>query len=620
MRSWREASLNLALVVWAWLVLTTEGLSLIHQLHGGGITTVWGLLLLGLVGYGWQNRRFRLRFSIKFRSWPLEDQVLLGGVALIVVILAVIAGVAPPNTWDSMSYHLPRIMQWLQQGSLAHYPTANLRQLYQAPGAEYAMLHLYAWGGGDFLLNFVQWGSMVGSLIAISLIAQQLGAGLTGQVYGMVFAATLPMGILQATSTKNDYLCGFWLLCVIYFTLIVWRQPRPTAKILLKLSASLGFLFLTKSTGYLFALPWILALLWKHWRSVATPLGLFAGLPLLIPGGHYLRNWQLFGSPFATGDHQLINSLFTPIAVLSNLSKNIALHLPISYNTVPFVNRLITAFHQILGISADDPRLNWQGSSFTTHFSTSEADAGNPLHLYLILTIFSLLLLKVSCGKSLDDRRIAWQMIRYGLTIVGSFVLFSGLLQWQVWHSRLHLPLFVAIAPLIGSTLAASVKPRLSFWIMMFLLIFSSLWLFWSETKPVFSSQNIFNIPREEQYFMMLPYSNAYQETMDYLAGQGCDRLGLKLGEDDWEYPFWALSRSRFPTLPQFRHVLVENSSQGIENQEEFRPCGIIQITLEPQSQLTTHWGSFLHHWQPPSDQGIMPNSAIHLYEPEDHL
>lgn len=536
------------------------------------------------------------------------------GVALIVVILAVIAGVAPPNTWDSMSYHLPRIMHWLQQGSLAHYPTANLRQLYQAPGAEYAMLHLYALGGGDRLLNFVQWGSMVGSFIAISLIAQQLGAGLKGQLYSIVFAATLPMGILQATSTKNDYLCGFWLLCVIYFTLIVWRQPRPTAKTLLRWSASLGFLFLTKSTGYLFALPWIVALLWKHGRSLATPLGLFAFLPGLIQIGHYSRNWQLFGSPFATGEDQLINGVFTPITVLSNFSKNIALHLPISYNTVPFNNQLITTFHRILGISADDPRLNWQGSAFTTHFSTSEAYTGNPLHLYLILAIFSLLLFNVSCAKSLDDRRVAWKIIRYGLAIVGGFVLFSGLLQWQMWHSRLHLPLFVVIAPLIGSALEAYFEPRLSFFVAMFLLMFSSLWLFWSETKPVFSSQNIFNIPREEQYFMMLPYGDAYRETMDYLASQGCDRIGLKLGEDDWEYPFWAFSVSRFPTMPQFHHVLVENSSSLAEKSEEFRPCGMIQITLEPQPKLATPWGSFPHHWQPPSDQGIMPNSAIHLY------
>lgn len=46
MRSWRETSLDLALAAWAWLVVTTEGLSLIHQLNGGalpelGVCSCW---------------------------------------------------------------------------------------------------------------------------------------------------------------------------------------------------------------------------------------------------------------------------------------------------------------------------------------------------------------------------------------------------------------------------------------------------------------------------------------------------------------------------------------------------------------------------------------------------
>lgn len=173
----------------------------------------------------------------------------------------------------------------------------------------------------------------------------------------------------------------------------------------------------------------------------------------------------------------------------------------------------------------------------------------------------------------------------------------------------------MAIAPLIGSTLEDCIKPRLSFFIAIFLLIFSSLWLFWSETKPVFAQQNIFNIPREHQYFMMLPYADAYRETIDYLAGQGCDRIGLKLGEDDWEYPLWAFSQRTFPTLPQFHHVLVENSSQFAGNQAEFRPCLILHIG-QHQPTFLTPWDPFTEYWQPPSDQGILPNSQINLYQP----
>jgi hypothetical protein len=51
-----------------------------------------------------------------------------------------------------------------------------------------------------------------------TLIAkQQLGANQTGQLIAAVFVATIPMGILQASSTQNDYVLSFWLICFVYF-------------------------------------------------------------------------------------------------------------------------------------------------------------------------------------------------------------------------------------------------------------------------------------------------------------------------------------------------------------------------------------------------------------------
>ncbi|HSO12589.1 MAG TPA: hypothetical protein VLT51_09455, partial [Anaerolineales bacterium] len=49
------------------------------------------------------------------------------------LILGVTAFVAAPNTWDSMTYHLSRVMHWEQNQSLAFYPTSISRQLYLGP-------------------------------------------------------------------------------------------------------------------------------------------------------------------------------------------------------------------------------------------------------------------------------------------------------------------------------------------------------------------------------------------------------------------------------------------------------------------------------------------------------
>ena len=39
------------------------------------------------------------------------------------------------NNWDSMAYHLSRAAYWLQEGSLAHYSGASVRQIANPPNA-----------------------------------------------------------------------------------------------------------------------------------------------------------------------------------------------------------------------------------------------------------------------------------------------------------------------------------------------------------------------------------------------------------------------------------------------------------------------------------------------------
>lgn len=610
---WRQGFLDLALLVTGWVILSTEVLSLFEVLTPLAIALSWVLFSLGCGAYAWGTRRPRQHISPKqVAPFDLEERVLLGGVGLILLLLGIMAAIAPPNTWDAMTYHLPRIMHWLQQGSVAHYPTANLRQLYQTPGAEYAMLHLYALGGSDRWLNVVQWLSAIGCLVGVSLIAQHLGASRRGQIYSLVFVATLPMGILQATSPKNDYLCGFWLVCFIYFSLVAMGRDRLTLPLLLRLSTSLGFLFFTKSTGYLFAFPFIIGIFIRHWRIFRTPKIAFLVLPFVINLGHYGRNLAAFGSVFFTGDDIATNQIFTPLAILSNLIKNIAIHLPISYETIIPIQNFIISIHQKIGISANDPRLTWDNSSFNVVFSTSENTAGNPFHIYLLIII--LLMLCIHLQKIWTQDKT---LLLYGGAVGGGFLLFCGVLKWQLWHSRLHLPLFIAIAPVVGVVMDDYFKRRIALYLCFLLLASSSFWLLWSETKPIATHGNIFTIPRQEQYFMMLPYATGYQETAAYLQQTGCDRIGLWTGADAWEYPLWVLLRDQPGVMPQVRHVFVDNESNQVSlsrEQSEKPICAIAQIGPLQTPPIPTPWGEFDQVWSPPSDGRQLVNSQLHVY------
>jgi hypothetical protein len=74
-----------------------------------------------------------------------------------------------------------------------------------SPGAEVAVLQVYVVGQSDRLVNFVSWFAMLASLVVVSHLAKRMGAGPTGQWFGVVFAAAIPMGIVQASSTMTDY-------------------------------------------------------------------------------------------------------------------------------------------------------------------------------------------------------------------------------------------------------------------------------------------------------------------------------------------------------------------------------------------------------------------------------
>ena len=130
--------------------------------------------------------------------------VCLPGCAVVVAVTGLIALVAAPNTWDSMTYHLTRVMHWQQDRSLDFYATNIQRQLHLTPGGGVCDPHLHLLSGGDRLDNLPQWLARTGGLFVVSLIAARLGATARGQAFAALFCATPPMGILQSTSTQND--------------------------------------------------------------------------------------------------------------------------------------------------------------------------------------------------------------------------------------------------------------------------------------------------------------------------------------------------------------------------------------------------------------------------------
>ena len=453
--SWRECIL-LAAVFWGFLlVIITELLSLFNLITFPGIAGAWGCSsLIGVFIYiSKRNKKTLMRRSGVTLSLSRAEIFLLICVTLVVLVLALAAYIAPPNTWDSLWYHMGRVVHWMQNKNVNYYPTQIIPQLVNAPFSEFAILHLQVLSGQDRFANFVQWFSMIGSLIGVSLITKLLGGGNPRkQVFAAVITATIPMGILQATSTQTDYVTSFWLVCFVFFLMRLIRRPGNMLYSVIT-GMSLGLALLTKHTAYFYALPfliWYLLAGLKNLKVKAARSFLIIGLfAILINAGFYMRNYDLSGDILGrnTAQDHVLNTSFAPKSIFSNIVRHISLH---TFSPFESMNKFsimgVEKAHTLLNIDISDPHTTANKSYFPVGFTLSEDHTGNFLHFMLAL-IATLLFLFSRRGRENRD------LSNYATALAFSFILLCLMLKWQSFASRFHLALFVLGAPFIALAL-----------------------------------------------------------------------------------------------------------------------------------------------------------------------
>lgn len=571
---WRSSFLSSS-VVWGVLsTLSAEVLSIFNLLILPWLAFFWGIAaaLAALLYYFAADNSQKIDVVV-----PAFLRVLLGAVMSIVLTTGLVALVAPPNTWDSMTYHMSRVVHWIQNRSVDHYPTNIIRQLELTPWAEYAILHLQILSGQDYFANLIQWFSMVGCVLGVTLLAERLGADVRGQLFSAVTAVTIPMGILQASSTQNDYVVAFWLVCFVYFGMLV--NERLTRTNVLIAGAGLGLAVLTKGTAYIYAFPfvcWIFLTGFKnHGWKIFLAVFVAVLVVLLLNIGFFKRNYELFGNPLRSGYFKVNNEVHTPRALLSNIMKNLGLHIGTPFNKI---NRELTSSivfaHLLMHSDVNDPKISWDGTQFqVTKTSVHEDSAGNPLHLLAIMVVAVLLFWK----KKL---RHLPTMLPYVYAVTAAFLLFSFLLKWQPWASRLHLPLFVFWSPVVGTVLG-SLKQRIIVHSVVIALLLASLpYLLYNESRPLVSNshhRSILKASRLDQYFFNRPSIETSYLSSTALAQTGhCKNIGIITGVDDWEYPLWVLTKRVNEQAPRIEHIQVTNKSKDIPL-VGFEPCLILQ-------------------------------------------
>jgi 4-amino-4-deoxy-L-arabinose transferase-like glycosyltransferase len=445
------------------------------------------------------------------------------------VLLALIltTGLASaPNNYDSMTYHLPRVMHWLQSGSVAHYYTPISRQLYQPPFAEYAIAQVISLTRTDRFAFLVQWFALLGSALGVSVLARQLGAGPFGQVLAATIFVTAPMAILQGSSTQNDLVVTFWIVVVVVAAL---DSPRDRWLRCLLAGGAVGLALLTKGTAWILLVPFIIWLtvdmVRKHRRAALVPLTAAALITVGLNAPHAYRNIETFGNAFGNEQHEYLNDEFGIGVLVSNASRNVALEISGSA-----AENVVRRLHDVIGRNADDPKTTWAGTRFEPDFNLLEDAAPNPLQMLLVVGA-------ILTGAWIRDRRLA----AYLLAVSIGFLLFSEVLRWQPWHTRLLLPLIALTAAWVAAVLPKT--ERSWYALVAFALIATGIaTALVNESRPLVGRDSVVTTGRIGDVF---PRSRP-EFRASYLAAvkelKGCKRVAVQISDDfSWEYPMWTL-------------------------------------------------------------------------------
>ena len=598
---WRGSILFGAVVWGLFITVVTEIYSIFNFINFWSILTAWIFIifvLLLIIIFGKKDFS-SLKISIPLKTLPDFEFFLLVCVSTIIIVVGIIAFIYPPTNYDSMTYHMARVMHWIQNHNINFYPTANLRQLHQNPWTEYAILHLQILNKGDLFANSVQWLFMIGNIIGASLIAKELKASNRGQLFASVFCATIPMAILQGSSTQTDGAVSFWLLSFIYFVLLI----RNKVNVYWSFGAgiALGLALLTKATAYVFAFPFlvwlVISLFVKNAPKKWLALMLIAVIALAINSGHYVRNYNLYSNPLGPGveegSRSYANEVFSLSSVSSNLIRNLSLHYITPFPQInSFSTRVINYFHRAIKLAPNDERTTYTPSEFMIAGKiTHEDSAPNLWHLSLIV-IFLLFYIFNRHRNNIVDV--------YVLLLVVAFILFCGYLKWQPWNSRLHLPLFVLFSPFLGLFLSENKSSKVAVITLMLVLASSSPFLFQNHTRPLNGDFEInFLESRDAQYFNSNPrIRDIYGEAAVKLSEIGCPRVGLVFDHNSYEYPLWVILKHRINNDVFIEHVNVSNVSKNLDNSPYRQPlCAVLSINSEPPNEISVDDKVYSLYW-----------------------
>jgi hypothetical protein len=267
----------------------------------GGLTP-WGLGFLGLAGLGFLTVRGAHRRIPRF-ALPPVGPVLLTLAGILLLRLAFQVWFFSPHLLDALSYHLPKVAEWVRAGAFTRELGLDSHASFPA-GFELVETWWVVFLRHDVLIEMAGVEFLVLAFAAANSLAQHIGLDRRWAFFAAILTALTPGLSLQAVSCLNDGpIAALWLATAALIT-----ARAPTLTLLIPIGLGLGI-----KPSFAYALPGLALLhhlLRRESPSKATharELAALAFTALGVGAFWYVRNALWFGNPLhPVGSHGLV--------------------------------------------------------------------------------------------------------------------------------------------------------------------------------------------------------------------------------------------------------------------------------------------------------------------------
>ena len=536
-----------------YIYLTTELLGIFGKLSIINNRIVFSILLiLVLVG-------FVVTIGKKLRITRDIQSIIFISFAIIMLFMAC---VTVPHNFDSMTYHLPRVMHWIQNGSLEYWYTSDVREVCSQPLAEYTLLNLFCLIGNDQLFNVPQWYGYVFCTLLTVFILQEMRVRSEYVFVGMILVMTTPIVIAEGVTTQNDLFSTIWPLTFLYFSIVLSNKTKlDMAKenilIGVVLGVTAGLAFLSKAQSVIpiaFISIWLLIERIKK-KDRANVLVIYpcmiVFIALLLAMPYFVRNYRYCGDILASAYFDKLSiSSYDLRGIILNCYKNWTMgaktYTSILINRMLYKSAYIVA--GILGMQMNDARFALDEISYDafkisdySNYSMDTASASFVSWIFVIMACF-VIVRKILARKNKANQRD--KNIGLRIALVFSILTPMCYIKWQPWIMRLLIPsyfLMVIYIVLVWNDFVGeqndTAKKMVTIALPIVLLFLSTSAIYFD---AIWVSAGLKGDDRLEWYLEDDESRARYRDLVNYIGEDNdYENIGLYLGYNVPEYPIW---------------------------------------------------------------------------------